>query len=140
VRKPFDESHAAVSPDGRWFVYSSDESGRPEVYLRELRESSQQWRLSLDGGSHPRWRRDGREVFYVAPDGNLMAVTTETSPAFRAGKPQVLFALPALPDYQSPIFQDVTADGQRILVDVPVEDRAGTSFRAIFHWTALLID
>ncbi len=138
LRTPFQELSPEVSPDGHWLAYVSDETGHSEVYLREVAEVSQQWQLSRGGGSQPRWRGDGRELFYAAPDGGVMAVTISTEPVLRAGAPQLLFELPEKPDRDTPLFEDVTPDGQRFLLNLPVEARTSVSFHAIFDWTAML--
>ena len=75
-KKPFaflqtvaNESRAQFSPDGRWVLYTSDESGRDEVYVTSFPDRGGKMLISKDGGTYPRWRRDGKEIFYVAPDG-----------------------------------------------------------------------
>lgn len=137
ISTPFLESDPQLSPDGRWLAYISDETGRVEVYVREPREGSQQWQISVDGGWVPRWRGDGRELFYVEPDGGVMAVSIRTQPVFRAGTPKVLFALPEAPVFGTPLFEDVTADGQRFLLNLPVEARTSVKFHVVFGWPAL---
>jgi len=137
IGTPFSETDPELSPDGRWLAYISDETGRFEVYVSEPREGSQQWQISVDGGLRPRWRGDGRELFYVAPAGDVMAVSIRTQPVFRAGTAEVLFALPEAPVPGMPLFEDVTADGQRFLLNLPVETRTSVSFHAVFGWPAL---
>ena len=138
LRTPFDEASAEVSPNGSRFLYVSDETGRFEVYVRETKEVSQQWQLSVDGGHQPRWRADGREVYFIAADGKVMAVPIQTQPVFRAGQPKALFALPETPDNLTPLFEDVTPDGQRFLVNLPVEHRTSIDFHAILNWRSML--
>jgi Tol biopolymer transport system component len=138
IGTPFTEMSPELSPDGRWLAYVSDETGRFEVYVREPREGSQQWQISADGGWVPRWRGDGGELFYVEPDGNVMVVSIRTQPVFRADTPRVLFALPEAPVFGMPLFEDVTADGQRFLLNLPIESRTSVSFHAVFGWPALL--
>jgi Tol biopolymer transport system component len=70
----FEESNGQFSPDGRWFAYTSTESGRTEVYVQTFPVSGGKWLVSTGGGSQPRWRRDGKELFYIAPDKQLMSV------------------------------------------------------------------
>jgi Tol biopolymer transport system component len=140
LRTPFAELGAEISPDGRWFLYVSDETGRREVYARETKEVSQQWQLSVDGGIQPRWRADGREAYFVAPDGNVMAVVILTEPEFRAGPPKALFTLPETPDNLTPLFEDVTPDGERFLVNLPVESRTSVNFHAILNWQSMLVE
>ncbi len=129
----FQEWSPQFSPDGRWFAYTSDESGKPEVYVRPLQDSSGKWQISSGGGSYPRWRRDGKEVFYIAPDKTLVAVDVRTGPGFESGEPKSLFRT----QIRSPDvgFQyDVSADGQRFLVNtiVPEEQSAIT---VVQNWT-----
>ena len=76
----FVEMSGDFSPDGRWVAYSSDETGRDEVYIRPFPKADGQWRVSTDGGTNPRWRPDGRELFYIAPDRKLMSVSITARP------------------------------------------------------------
>jgi eukaryotic-like serine/threonine-protein kinase len=75
----------------KWIAYTSDESGAPEVYVQTFPASSGKWRISTGGGCQPRWRRDGRELFYIAADRNLMAVDVKLGSTFEAGVPKPLF-------------------------------------------------
>jgi len=140
VRTPFDEVDPVISPDGRWLAYLSDETGRYEVYVREAGEGSHQWQVSVDGGLQPRWRGDGRELFFAEPDGDVVAVAVavEAGSSFRAGPPETLFTLPEPPLATTPLFEDVTPDGQRFLLNLPVESRTSVSFHAVLDWPALL--
>jgi serine/threonine protein kinase/Tol biopolymer transport system component len=138
VRTRFSESLPELSPDGRWLAYASDETGRSEIYVREAKEASQQWQISVDGAREARWKGDGSELFFASTDGNVMAVSIQTSPVFRAGPPQALFVLPETPDFLTPLFEDVTPDGERFLLNLPTESRTSVNFHAIFNWTALL--
>jgi hypothetical protein len=74
ARTPFDDRDGQFSPDGKWVAYDSDESGRPAIYVQPFPQSGAKRLVSTAGGSQPRWRSDGQELFYVAPDGYLMAV------------------------------------------------------------------
>jgi eukaryotic-like serine/threonine-protein kinase len=127
------ESH--LSPDGRWMTYVSDETGRPEVYVETYPRSDRRERISIDGGAQPVWRADGRELFYLALDGTLMAVDIRTTPDFVAGAPQALFQtrseIWAARNSYSP-----TRDGQRFLVNVFPEVEV---FRTgvVLNWNAL---
>jgi len=138
VRTRFSESLPELSPDGRWLAYASDETGRFEVYVREAKEASRQWQISVDGAREARWNGDGSELFFGSTDGNVMAVSIQTSPVFRAGPPRALFMLPETPDFLTPLFEDVTPDGERFLLNLPTENRTSVNFHAIFNWTALL--
>jgi len=138
VHTPADETDPRLSEDGRWLAFTSDATGRTEVYVREMRDDAQTWQISFDGGSSPQWSRNGAEVVYVTPEGAIAAVAIETRPTFRASPPRVLFALRQSPDYVHPLLDDVTADGRRLLLNLPVEGPESVAFHAIFHWTSSL--
>jgi Tol biopolymer transport system component len=105
---PFGEFDARFSPDGRWMSLVSEESGLPEVYVVPAVGGGERRRISSAGGDHPRWRRDGRELYFLARDGRLMAVAISSAPAgLEAGEPRVLFmAGPSAVDF------DVAPDGR----------------------------
>jgi Tol biopolymer transport system component len=92
---PANERYPQFSPDGKWFVYSSNERGEEEVYVERYRGAAERYRISTNGGTAPAWGPSGRELFYVtaAPEGRIkmMAVDVTLSPAFAAGIPHVLF-------------------------------------------------
>jgi Tol biopolymer transport system component len=138
LRTPFNEQNPQASGDGLWIAYSSDETGRGEVYVRSASGAYQQWQLSSGGGSQARWRADGRELFYLAPDGNVMSVAIDVAPVFRPGTPKALFKLPEAPDRDTPVFEDITPDGQRVLLNVPVTARSSVGFHVILNWRSLL--
>jgi dipeptidyl aminopeptidase/acylaminoacyl peptidase len=138
LRTPFDESLPGVSPDGRWIAYVSTETGRSEVAIRPSSGSFEQWQVSTAGGSQPRWRGDGRELYFVSPDGFLMAVAIETLPVFRPAPPRKLFRLPERPERDTPVFEDVTPDGKRFLLNVPVTSRSSVGFHVIANWPSLV--
>ena len=94
LASPSDERGAQFSPDGHWIVYQSDESGRPEIYVRRFPPQAGSGRqlVSTAGGIWPRWSRDGRELYYVDPGGAMMAAgVTFTAQAIRVGAPAMLF-------------------------------------------------
>ncbi len=139
LRTPFSEDYPEASRDGQWIAYASDETGRGEVYVRASSGAYQQWQLSSGGGSQPRWRADGKELFYLAPDGNVMSVAIQNSPVFRPSTPKAIFRLPKTPDRDTPVFEDVTPDGQRVLLNVPVTERSSVGFHVILNWTSVLV-
>jgi Tol biopolymer transport system component len=111
---------AAVPSDGHWVAYQSNESGRYEIHVRGFSQAGGKWKVSAAGGEQPRWRRDGREIYYVAPGNKLMAVEVKPSgPALEVGSPKELFTtkLPGSFGYD----YDVTADGKRFLVNSRIE-------------------
>jgi eukaryotic-like serine/threonine-protein kinase len=111
------ESGLAFSPDGRWIAYLSDESGADEIYVQSFPAGSDRQQVSLGGGTQPRWRGDGRELFYVSPDRKIMAVDIPAGERIEAGKPHALFATRMLPLVEARNHYDVSADGQRFVVN-----------------------
>jgi len=147
-RTDFNETNARFSPDGRWIAYSSDESGNSEIYVRSFDDSSAEgkpatiapgagkWIVSKNGGTSPRWRRDGRELFYLTSEGGTaMAVEVNTTGTFRSGIPKALFRVPP-----GVIFWDVSSDGKRFLMAVPSGTSASSQppFTVVLNWQAAL--
>jgi Tol biopolymer transport system component len=135
----FYEFQASFSPDGRWVAYTSDESGDYEVYIQPFPASGKKWRISTNGGAEPRWRRDGKELFYFSLDRKVMAVDVKTNDEnLEAGVPKKLFQAVILSGF-FPIGMDydVTADGQRFIISSAVQ-QATPPVNVIFNWTALL--
>jgi Tol biopolymer transport system component len=128
------EGHSQLSPDGRFIAYASDESSRFEVYVRAFPTSAATWKISSDGGADPRWRRDGRELYFIAADGKMMAASVTTGGTFRHGPPVPLFATGLEVLWQDTRnHYDVTHDGQRFIVLVP-DDRRYGPVTAIRNW------
>jgi dipeptidyl aminopeptidase/acylaminoacyl peptidase len=136
VQTPFDEMQGQVSPDGHWLAYTSMESGTSEVYVRAMSDAATRWQVSAGGGSDPRWRGDGHELFYVSSDSWLTSVAfTHNLPA----PPHRLFEVhvsppgdPFLSNY------DVTTDGRRFLIKQPVHDVTSAPLLAVSNWPASL--
>ncbi len=128
------------SPDGRWVAYSSNESGKREVVVTPFPGPGGKWQVSTAGGSEPRWRRDGRELFYLAPDGKLMAVEVQQGPTFEAGVAKPLFQTRAREHVSSndTFSYDVSADGQRFLVNTDVGEAISSPLTVVFNWVAEL--
>ena len=92
LESEYDEEYAEISPDGRWMAYESDESGRFEIYVRPFPNVDEgKWQISGNGGDHPLWAPDERELFYRGPNGEMVAVPIDTESNFSAGSPDVLF-------------------------------------------------
>jgi len=132
----FNESQGQFSPDGKWMAYVSDESGGPQIYVQSFPMLSGKFQISSDGGTQPRWRRDGKELFYLAPDRKMMAVTVRTGATFEAGTPQTLFETTLDVAFLGPNYA-VAADGQRFLLNTPVES-ASAPMTIVLNWPALL--
>jgi hypothetical protein len=140
TRTPFQEMIGEFSPDGRWVAYQSNESGRIEVYVQSFPESTVRAQISARGGSQPRWRRDGREVFYLGLDGRLMAVpvTVDAQGQFLSDSPVPLFltrtAGGPVPSPQKHQYA-VSADGRRFLLNRMSEDSDPPHITLVLNWT-----
>jgi dipeptidyl aminopeptidase/acylaminoacyl peptidase len=131
LQTPFAELQGQFSPNGRWIAYMSDESGRFEVYVQSFPAPGGKWQISTDGGTMPRWRRDGKELFYLAADRKLMAVEVKADSTF-SSVPRALFAAPPFPDRS----YSVTADGQRFLFNSSRKEAVSTPITVVINWTA----
>jgi Tol biopolymer transport system component len=144
LKTEFNESQARFSPDGRFIAYSSDISGRDEIYLRPFPAASAgRWTVSTDGGVAPRWRADGKELFYISLDSKMMAVEVNTRPAFKAGIPKTLFHAPIWggASFRVATRYDVTADGNKFLINSLLINSgapAASPITVVLNWTALL--
>jgi Tol biopolymer transport system component len=127
-----------LSPDGRWLAYVSNESGEWEVYVEPFRRPGETVRVSVDGGTQPRWRADGRELFYRRMTGPLMAVEIrEDAESLEVGLPTELFAAGLLGSSGGDHYA-VSADGQRFLVKVPIDDDSKFQMHVVLNWESLL--
>jgi len=137
----FMEQDGRFSPDGRWVAYTSDQSGALEVYVRAFSpdfsggsaSTGGSVLVSRGGGAAPRWRGDGKELFYLAPDGKMMAVEATANTEFKGGTPAPLFQTPS-----GTTVGDVTADGKRFLLVTPLGPSASAPFTVVLNWTAVL--
>jgi Tol biopolymer transport system component len=137
VRDASWQAAARFSPDERWFAYQSNELGRPEVFVKSFPPSATKWRVSTDGGSLPRWRRDGKELFYLAADGKLMAVPVASEgPTFRKDVPQPLFQTGLHSLYPRLRSYGVSHDGSRFLITVPEDPSATPSIVVVSNWSS----
>ncbi len=136
LNAPFEEIQPTFSSDSKWLAYASDESGRFEVYVRPFASSGGRTQVSTQGGTEPRWARNGRELFFRY--GNkMMVVEISTEPALKVTAPRVLFegryirsgTRPGYPEY------DVTANGRRFVMVQPVEpESAPTQINVVLNW------
>jgi Tol biopolymer transport system component/predicted Ser/Thr protein kinase len=147
LQTPFNERQGQFSPDGHWIAYVSDESGlnQYQIYVQSFPAGAGKFQVSTGaGGMQPRWRRDGKEIFYLAADGKLMAVGVQTAPTFEAVAPKALFD-PQIARGRAPpwVFfrYDVTADGKRFLVNsvsTAPESSAPAPITVVVNWLAAL--
>jgi serine/threonine protein kinase/Tol biopolymer transport system component len=137
----FNESLGRFSPDGRWVAYTSDETGKNEVYVQSFPVSTGKWKVSSDGGSQPVWRGDGRELFFLSRTRQIHSVSvTPGGATFAAGPPRALFPTPPFfaAGTGSRFHYDVTPDGGRFLVARSWDSEAGYIVHVLVDWTAEL--
>ena len=136
---PFNESTAAISPDGRWLAYDSDETGTPEIYVQSFPEPGEKHRVSTGGGTSAQWSRDGHELVFFnlsqffSGSGPVFSVDVETTPSFKAGTPRLLFT--PQPDI---LGLTATSDLKRFLAAIPAEGAAPPSITIMLNWQAAL--
>jgi hypothetical protein len=128
------------SPDGHWVAYSSNESGRWQVYVAPFPGPGGRYQISVGGGQQPRWRRDGKELFFLSPDRKLMSVTVKTGPAFVFSAAKPLFETRAHEPITAEEFftYDVSADGQRFLINANPEENDIRPVEILLNWSAQL--
>jgi len=130
------------SPDGRWVAYSSNESGKWQVYVVAFDHAGEKYQISTEGGQQPRWRRDGEELFYLSPDRKLMAVSVNMRPRFDFRTPKQLFVTRAHDPVTAEEFftYDVSADGHRFLININAERDDIHPADIILNWASHLSD
>jgi eukaryotic-like serine/threonine-protein kinase len=137
LHSEFEETGAFFSPDGHWFAYTSNETGRFEVYIQPFPQTGGKWLVSNGGGGQPHWHADGKELFYVAPDKTLMSVEIKTGSTVEMSAPKPLF-ITKVRNYTAPNRYVVTPDGQRFLINVPAGDGAVAPITVVVNWTSAL--
>ncbi|MFN0107121.1 MAG: protein kinase domain-containing protein [Bryobacteraceae bacterium] len=130
-----DEIHGNFSPDGRFVAYSSNETGKHEVYVQTFPKSGRRWQVSTNGGYEPRWRGDGREIYYLSGERKLTAVPVSAGPSF--GVPKALFQT-QVPAGVDPFRTHyiASADGQRFLVNTQIAEPSPNPITVVLNWTA----
>ena len=126
VQTRFQETNAEISPGGRWLAYESNESGRPEIYVRPFPNVNDgRWQVSAGGGMRPLWARSGQELFYLTPDFVLMRAPISSTPVFKSGNPVKMFDASAYSPRRGPgRTYDVSPDGRRFLMIKPSTEGA----------------
>ena len=134
IKTQFNEDKAAISPDGRWVAYDSDESGRSEVYVATFPQLSGRWQVSARGGKEPQWRRDGKELFFINNNNDLMAAEVKPgSGAFEAEAPRLVFSTGLTTIGRNRFV--ATRDGQRFLV-ITWPELAPAPINVVVNWAA----
>ncbi len=133
LRTDFDEREGVFSPDSKWIAYASDESRRFEVYVQPYPAPGAKSQVSKDGGARPRWRRDGKEIYWLTESGTLLAAEVTAGPAFQSATPQRLFEtrIASLSERYA-----VSADGKHFLLPLPVESDANRPLTVVQNWLA----
>ncbi len=136
VQKPWQIRNAQFSPDGKFVAYASDETGNPEIFVSPFPTFDGKWQVSRGGGEEPRWRGDGKELFYLAPDRKLIAVDIKTSPTFEVGSPVPLFSTSPQPPVSALHFfsYDVTSDGQKFLINTRTVTPNAAPVSVLLNW------
>jgi Tol biopolymer transport system component len=128
LQTAFDESDARLSPDGRWLAYVSNESGIDQIYVRSFPTPESRFQISANGGTHPHWRGDGRQLLFVAPDSMLMAVGVDRGAAFTAGTPERLMRLPDATDFA------LRPGAEQFLIPMPHDQHSRPELQVIVNW------
>jgi len=130
--------NSQFSPDGKWVAYTSNESGKFEIYVTSFPGAQGKWQVSVAGGTQPRWRGDSKELFYLAPDGKMMAVPVSGGANFDAGPPTALFQAHARDFFgtSEQVSYDVSKDGQRFLINTQVKNADTHPMSVILNWDA----
>jgi Tol biopolymer transport system component len=128
---------AKLSPDAHYITFSSAESGRSEIYVQAVPPANGKWQISFGGGAHPRWRKDGRELFFVSIDRKIMAVDIQAGTGAPVGAPHTLFPLSTKVIGQENY--DVAPDGQRFLISSSVSSESSDApITVVLNWWAAL--
>jgi hypothetical protein len=132
--------NAQFSPDGKWVAYASNETGKWEAYVTSFPDARGKWQVSVGGGEQPRWRGDGKELFYISSAGKMMVTPLTIGTNFDAGAPVELFqTLPRLPVTNKDLFvYGVSKDGQRFLINTQTKETETEPMIVILNWAANL--
>ena len=137
LNSSFNEREGRFSPDARWVAYSSDESGKSEIYIQSFPMPGRKRLLSTNGGFEPEWRKDGKELYYLAPDRKLMAVTiASSSSGVEASGPRALFEPPEVRPFIGRAQYAVLDDGQRFVFNARYENAEPRSIEVVLDWVA----
>jgi hypothetical protein len=124
-----------ISPNGKFIAFTSNESGRDEIYVQAMPPATWQQKISINGGQSPQWRSDGKELFFVSPDTEMMAVNIKLEPAFFAGVPHRLFSLKSVDPIDLANY-DVRPDGQQFLVLLAQRGTQDVPITVVLNWWA----
>jgi Tol biopolymer transport system component/predicted Ser/Thr protein kinase len=130
--------NAQFSPDARWMAYASNETGTMEIYVCSFPIGNGKWQVSNGGGEEPKWRQDGKELFYLSTEGKMMAVAVTVGASFEAGSPVALFQTHRRqPVSSQDVFSyDVSGDGQRFLIATKVDESNAAPLSITLNWAS----
>jgi serine/threonine protein kinase/Tol biopolymer transport system component len=130
--------NAQFSSDGRWMAYASNETGGMEIYVSSFPSGNGKWQVSTGGGQEPRWRQDGKELFYLSADGKMMAVGVTTGTSFKSGSPVALFQTHRRQpvSFLDVFSYDVSGDGQRFLIATKVDEANAAPLSILLNWAS----
>jgi hypothetical protein len=140
LKAPSVVRNGQFSPDGKWVAYSSNETGKWEIYVTSFPDARGKWQVSTGGGEQPRWRGDGKELFYLSSDGKMMAAPVTIGASFDVRTPVALFqATPRQPiSSRDQFVYDVSRDGQRFLILTQMKQPDSAPMSVVLNWTAKL--
>ena len=130
VSTPADEEEAAISPDGRWLAYTSNETGRLQVFVRPFAGTTPRWQLSTEGGNMPQWRADSRQIAYITENRRIVGNAFSPDTGVHTGSPEVLFSHPGLRAY------NLSRDFKRALVTIVPDDELAEPLTLVMNWAA----
>jgi eukaryotic-like serine/threonine-protein kinase len=142
IRTEFAETGGKLSPDGRWLAYSSQETGRTEIYVQPFPKPERKWQISTSGGDRAVWRHDGKEIYFISPDRKMMAVEVNGSGGkFEAGVPRALFEVhfsaPGRDGTTPGQWYDVSKDGRFLIPSIVTEDQSALApMTVVLNWQA----
>jgi len=134
LQGPYDESQAHVSPDGRWLVYTSNETGREEIYVQSFPQPSGKWQVSTRGGSDAQWNPNGHELFYISPDQQMMVMDVPAGPTFEVSVPRPLFPIRVSIPTGPRNHYAVGPDGSYFYVVAPLGGQTINLMTVILNW------
>ena len=136
LKAPASLKNAQFSPDSKWVAYSSNETGRWEIYVTSFPDARGKWQVSTDGGEQPRWRGDGKELYFLSADAKLMAVSVDTKTEFDSRTPATLFQTNPREQIATneQVVYDVSLDGQRFVVNTKYDNGSAHPMSVILNW------
>jgi Tol biopolymer transport system component len=136
LKGPEATKNGQFSPDGNWVAYTSNASGKWEIYVTSFPDTRGKWQISNTGGTQPRWRADGKELFYLGTDGKMMSVPLTTEGHFSSGSPVPLFQASGREPVAGSelVTYDVTKDGQRFLINTQLESAETRPMMLVLNW------